>query len=350
MRTAVWHSKTTAFILIVWPAFSVLLGISAFLCFSDVGASAPTTSSPARQKLALVIGNAHYVAVPQLRNPTNDAQDVCKSLSDLGYQTFCYMDIKTRVQLRSIIQDYAEALSADSVSVIYYAGHALQMVGVNYLIPTDAKIQGESSVVTESVDLGYLMNQLRQTQSFLKVVIIDACRDNPLRSSAQPQELAQITDVPDGTVVLYATAADDLALDGQGRNGTLTKNLLAHLKEDGSIDDLFKRVSLGVQVDTAALGHAQKPALYTNFTGQYCFVRCTDLEVLQQQRRAAELQISDLEARVNAGDQSALTQLAEVRANNQKLLDQIRKKDEESKQAEKAAKEQQKKSFVPPAL
>jgi uncharacterized coiled-coil protein SlyX len=151
-------------------------------------------------------------------------------------------------------------------------------------------------------------------------------------------------------MVLYATAADELALDGAGHNGIMTKNILANIREPGTIDDLFKQVSLGVQKDTQALGWPQEPALYTNFAGLYCLVRCTDLEMLQDQRRHAEARIAELQARVAAGDQSALAQLVEVRASNEKLQEQIRKKDDETKRAERNEKEKQKKSFVPPAF
>ena len=141
-------------------------------------------------------------------------------------------------------------------------------------------------------------------------------------------------------------------MDGVGRTGILTKNLLAHLKDDGSIDDLFNRVSLGVQADTTALGHRQTPALSKNFADQYFLVKPTELEKLVKRQQEAEQTISGLEARVSAGDKSASAQLADMRATNQKLLDQIRLKDEESKKAEKAekaARERQRKSELPPS-
>jgi uncharacterized caspase-like protein len=206
--------------------------------------------------------------------------------------------------------------------------------------------------VDEAMDLSYFMNQLRQTDSYLKIVILDACRNNPIRSSSQPlaQGLAQITDIPDGTLVLYATAANELALDGAGRNGILTKNLLAHIKDEGSIDDLFKRVSLGVQTDASAFGHSQKPSLYTNFTGQYCFIRCTDVERLQKQREESEQRIMELETRVNAGDEGAKTELAAALVANKDLIAQIRKKDELALAAEKASKNRERMAVVPPSF
>jgi hypothetical protein len=189
------------------------------------------------------------------------------------------------------------------------------------------------------------MHELQRAPHFLNVVILDACRNNPLASglSSFPKGLAQINGLPDGTMVLYATAANELAFDGDGRNGILTKNLLAHIKDEGSIDDLFKRVSVGVQADASALGHTQQPALYTNFTGQYCFTRCTDLERLQKQREASEQKISELEARVNAGDADARAELAAAQILNSKLQ-------QDAKAAEKAAQKANKITAVPPAF
>ena len=314
--------------------------------------SAVTNSPPERNKQALVIGNSQYHYVSPLQNPSNDAHDLCKSLSELGYQTHCFIDVRTRAELKSLIEDYIEALPNDSVSVIFYAGHAVQIAGANYLIPTGANIQDAHSILKESVSRKFLMAQPRQSQPFLNMIILDACRNNPLQSTVLPQGLAQITDVPDSTVVFYATAEEDVAMDGVGRNGILTKNLLAHLKDDGSIDDLFNRVSLGVQADTTALGHRQTPALSKNFADQYFLVKPTELEKLVKRQQEAEQTISGLEARVSAGDKSASAQLADMRATNQKLLDQIRLKDEESKKAEKAekaARERQRKSELPPS-
>jgi uncharacterized caspase-like protein len=310
-----------------------------------------STTTPNPPRAALVIGNAEYDSVGVLKNPVNDAHDICRELSALGFKASCYFDVPTRVQLRAVVQDYVESLPANAVSFVYYAGHAIQVNGENYLIPTRAQLRSESGLVSESVGLAYVMRELRRNQAYLNVVILDACRNNPMPSNGGvARGLAQISDVPDGTMVLYATAADELALDGTGHNGIMTKNILANIREPGTIDDLFKQVSLGVQKDTQALGRPQEPALYTNFAGLYCLIGCTDLEMLQEERRRAELRITELQARVAAGDRSARAQLADVRTSNDKLQEQIRRKDEETRKAEHNEKEKQKKAFVPPAF
>jgi hypothetical protein len=112
------------------------------------------------------------------------------------------------------------------------------------------------------------------------IIILDACRNNPWAASPQGMAagLAPISAIPRGTMIMYGTASNDVSDDGEGRNGTLTKNLLSNLKSPGlTADEFFKRVSEGVQTDSAAaVGHTQTPALYTNFAGEFCFAGCID--------------------------------------------------------------------------
>jgi len=322
--------------------------LGALWCFSVLPAAASTSSEPDRPRYALIIGNANYDAAPALKNPLNDARDMCRTLQGLKFKTFCYYNVKSRLQMRALIEDYSEALGSGAVNFIYYAGHAVQVGGENYLIPTGAQLHSEQSLVGESVGVSYIMRELRRNQDYLNVIILDACRDNPLSShgTSATEGLAPVTDVPDATEVLYATAADATALDGQGRNGIMTKYLLAGVHMPGTIDDLFRTVSVGVQEDTQALGYPQKPALYTNFGGQYCLERCTDLEMLQMDRELAEQRVRDIQARVAAGDERAASELSKAKSDNAKLADLIRKKEEEAKKA----KDRENKSFVPPAF
>jgi uncharacterized caspase-like protein len=275
---------------------------------------------------ALVIGNSHYTSVGGLRNPENDANDVCAVLRSIGFQATCLVDVDTRARLRAVIEDFVDSLPDGAVSVIYYAGHGLQVDGENYLVPTSARLTDEASVPETTVSLSFLMRQLKHHAGYLNVVILDACRNNPLASAGRPLApgLAQITDIPDATQVVFATAASEPAVDGTGRNGTFTGSLLQHLREPGTVDDLFKEVSQAVQSETASLAHTQKPALYTNFSGQYCLVQCTNLETLQSARKELDAQ--------------------------QKRLEEVRRQDEAHRAAQKQEQDRQKNPIVPPSL
>jgi len=280
---------------------------------APVGASAADAAAT-RPRAALVIGNATYTALNPLRNPANDAHDMCAALGELGYKVSCFVDVADRAELKARIQDFVGSLAAKSDVLFYYAGHAVQLKGENYLVPTGARLRTEADVTRETISLNYLMTQLSQAKHNLNIVVLDACRNNPWPGSVHGAAagLAPITAIPRGSMVLYATAANDFSDDGEGRNGTLTQNLLAAIKIPGlTVDEVFKRVSEGVQADSlAATGHAQTPALYTNFSGEFCFAGCIDkvakaeLEKMQkanqEQLEKAEREKAALQAQLAA--------------------------------------------------
>ena len=284
---------------------------------APLGATAADAAAT-RPRAALVIGNAAYTAVNPLQNPANDAHDMCAALGELGYKASCFVDVADRREFKARIQDFVESLAAKSDVLFYYAGHAVQLKGENYLVPTGAQLRTEADVARETISLNFLMTQLSQAKHNLNIVVLDACRNNPWPGSVHGAAagLAPITAIPRGSMVLYATAANDFSDDGEGRNGILTKNLLAVIKVPGlTVDEVFKRVSEGVQADSlAAAGHAQTPALYTNFSGEFCFAGCIDkvaraeLEKMQkanqEQLEKAEREKAALQAQLAATETS----------------------------------------------
>lgn len=325
------------------PVRSALITMIVAPIFWCHAASSTPTDTSSLAKVALVIGNADYDAVQSLPNPANDAHDMCAMLGAIGFKASCYVNVKTRAQLKSFIQDFVESLPDDAVTVVYYAGHAVQVNGENYLIPTGAQLRTEGAVVDEAVNLSYLMRQLGQTRDYLNLVILDACRDNPLPASvtSHAQGLAQVVGFPNGTVVWYAADANASALDGTGRNGILTKNILAHIRDPGTIDETFRAINSGVQKDALAFGRTQRPAAYGNFGGQYCLVECTTVE-------KANKKVAELEARAAAGEQvqadliAAKAQLAKTEA------DQKKKDEAAAKKAEREERDRQRNGIVVP--
>jgi uncharacterized caspase-like protein len=319
----------------------LVLLMSMALANSSSASTPGPASAPVLSKVALVIGNAQYESVGALKNPVNDAQDICDALRSLGFTTSCYYNVKTRAKLRSLIQDFTESNPENSVSLVYYAGHAVQVNGENLLVPTAARLSTESAVQSESVSLSFVMRELQRSPHFLNIIILDACRNNPVAPGTQslPSGLAQVqvTDLPDATEVLYATAANDLALDGEGRHGILTKNILASIRERGTVDDLFKQVSLGVQRDSQAMGKRQKPALYTNFTGRFCLVQCDEVESLQMEKQLSDDRVVDLQNSLAAGNQRAQAEIAVEKEKNAQLGEELKKKEQEAKAAGKTA-------------
>ncbi len=285
--------------------------------------AAPSTdpraqASPSATRVALVIGNAHYASVGPLRNPENDARDMCASLTQLGFQTQCLVDVPTRRDFKEAIRRFTASLGKGVAGLFYYAGHGLQVDGENYLVPTQAQLQTRADIDDESLNLKYLMAELDQAGNGFNIVILDACRNNPWAGSFRSvgRGLAATTDTPAGTLVVYATAANDLAQDGTGRNGVFTRSLLNHLPKPGlSIEDLIKHVTIDVQQDT--LGHTgmrQTPFVYSSFTGNFCFAGCqapapqAEDAAAQAELQAARERTVQLEKELAAAQASQATQ------------------------------------------
>ena len=135
------------------------------------------------------------------------------------------------------------------MGLFYFAGHGLQLQWRNYLLPVDAKVASAADVPAQCVDISGLMGGVRSAANPMNVIILDACRDNPFAGDARAEQkgLSQM-DAPTGTLLAYATAPGNTADDGTGANGLYTENLLREMRvRDAKIEDVFKRVRLGVR-------------------------------------------------------------------------------------------------------
>ena len=257
------------------------------------GALAAAGHAANSSKVALVIGNAHYQNAPSLKNPVNDAADMCKALGKLGYRTLCHMDVRDHAEFAAHVDEFVGLLRPDSVGVFYYAGHAVQVDGANFLIPTEVVPRAAASnPLRDLYGVEDLFERLREKPSYFKLVILDACRtdlfagasrDSTDRGLARSLEavghasssLAPIRDAPAGTKVLYATASGEGASDGKGRNGPLTKHVLRHIGTPAlPIDEFIRLVTLGVETDTSAYRKPQTPFVYGSFSGDFCLAGC----------------------------------------------------------------------------
>ena len=227
------------------------------------------TGAWAGQRIALVIGNSDYQS-GRLSNPANDVDDMARVLTDLG---FAVDKIKnaTHREMEEAIQAFGDKFTKDSVVVFYYAGHAVEVNGHNYLLPIGSNIRKEHEVKFKAVNLGFVLEGFRSTNKGLNLVILDACRDNPLERSFRNnvRGLAQVS-APGGTIIAYATAPGSVAAEGKGRNGIYTHHLLKRLKiPDLEVVDLLRRVAADVD---KATGGKQRPWLSIDYTGQFAFI------------------------------------------------------------------------------
>jgi len=223
--------------------------IGTFICMACfLGLSNPVGAAT---RTALVIGNSNYKSAP-LRNPVNDARDMAKTLRGLNFDVIEKLNADEKQMVLAIDEFYKRLKRAD-IGVFYFAGHGMQIQGVNYLIPVKARVTSETDVQFEAVDAGRVLGKMRAAGTKLNIVILDACRDNPFKRSFRTESkgLAQM-DAPKGTIIAYATSPGSVAADGSGRNGIYTKHLLINLRTSGmSVQDVFMEAGLGVMRETA---------------------------------------------------------------------------------------------------
>jgi hypothetical protein len=236
-----------------------------------------TGAAWAEQRVALVIGNSKYKnSNLVLFNPKNDAEDVATSLRALGFEVILKIDAGKRDFDLAMAQFARMATYADT-ALFYYAGHALQHQGQNYLIPADAELEDEISLRYQMVSLDDVRIGLERAGG-VKIMILDACRNNPMvdklnrgrrgmaRNIETVRGLARI-DSAQGEVVAYATAANQVAADGNGRNSPFTAALLKRLGEAGlEIGTMFRRIAADVNEQTKG---QQRPELLISLISEY---------------------------------------------------------------------------------
>jgi uncharacterized caspase-like protein/uncharacterized protein YecT (DUF1311 family) len=231
----------------------------------------------AERRVALVIGNSAYANVPRLPNPENDARAIEQSLSGLGFAPIVLARNQTANELRATIQSFArEAANAD-LALVFYAGHGVEYGGSNYLIPVDAQLRADVDVEFEAIPLDLVLRAIAAAR-VLRVVILDACRDNPFanRMTAMAggqrnigRGLARV-DPAGGTLVAYAARAGAVAADGTGANSPFTTALLQHLPEPVDIRLMFGRVRDTV---AALTNNQQEPFLYGSIGGREVYLK-----------------------------------------------------------------------------
>lgn len=149
---------------------------------------APTALQGPEQRVALVIGNAHYQNAPQLANPDDDAQSMAQFLNSAGFEVVAATDLTQNDMIR-VVQDFSARIASrgpNTVAMVYYAGHGVQLAGENYLVPVDAKVSNPTELVNNSVRLVDVMSTLETIPSRMRIVILDACRNNPFLKSTMP--------------------------------------------------------------------------------------------------------------------------------------------------------------------
>ncbi|MGH1478429.1 MAG: caspase family protein [Geminicoccales bacterium] len=236
------------------------------------------------KKHALVVGIGEYQDVPPLSNPTNDAAIVGESLSQIGFDVAMSLDQNFH-DLKKTIKNYYDNTKGSYLNVIYFAGHAFQIAGENYLIPADFTIDDkqDSNLFERLISLDDLLKLVETSETGRTIIILDACRNNPYLESISETlsettgrsvsvhpglaEPAIVRSSTDEILFLYATAPGQLALDGKGDNSPFAEALSEWIiKPDVMLDDAIR----GIRRDVAALTeNRQVPFSTNNFSSRF---------------------------------------------------------------------------------
>jgi uncharacterized caspase-like protein len=227
----------------------------------------------AEKRVALVIGMSKYQQVPRLANPARDADAMTALFKKAGFDVVDSRRDLGISDLRRAVREFSETSRDADISVVYYAGHGIEVDGINYLVPADAKLLSDFDVEDETISLDRVLKALDPVRR-LRLVILDACRDNPfaktmkrsIASRSIGRGLGQIEPATSDTLVAYAAKAGAVASDGDGENSPFAAALVKYITEPGlDLRLAFGRVRDDVMKSTA---NRQEPFLYGSLGGQ----------------------------------------------------------------------------------
>ncbi len=213
-------------------------------------------AQPELRRIAYLIGNSVYEDDTELYNPVNDAYDLGHNLRDLGFEVHQFENVN-RADFQRVLNVYGRDLSKDpehTVGLFFYAGHAMQIDGRNFLMPTDATDFEDADEAEEvCITLDSILETLNKAHNTMNIVVLDACRNNPFRfdngyvTKRDISGLAAV-EAPVGTLIAYSTSPGSVALDGDGLNGLYTQELIKAIHiPDLTIEQVFKKVRTQVK-------------------------------------------------------------------------------------------------------
>ena len=235
------------------PVFSSLLLASGFLALAQV---LTPTDAAAQARLALVIGQSAYRTVPELPNAANDAKGMTELLGNAGFTVTTAANLAQN-EMRAAISDFAGKVSAsgtDTVALVFYAGHGLQIDGENYLVPVDLDPKREADIPLQGVRLNDLLNTLGALPTKARIFMLDACRNNPFPALSGAGHGLAIVDTKagaPGSFISYSTSPGAEAEDGSGIDSPYTTAALTVAKQPNlPIEEVFKRIRVAVAQST----------------------------------------------------------------------------------------------------
>ncbi len=238
----------------------------------------------AAKRVALLIGNEKYQATSQLNNPANDVGLMKASFEAAGFDSITTVVDVTRQDMVKALRDFEDAATGAEVAIVYYSGHGMEMNGTNYLLPVDVRLKTDKDVEDEAIPLDRVQRSL-EGASKLKLIILDACRNNPFEQSmtrsistrAVSRGLARVEPESADLLIAFASKAGTVALDGDGKNSPFATALSKYLVEPG----VDVRIALGKVRDqvVAETNRGQEPFVYGSLGGAQIFLNIKEVNI-----------------------------------------------------------------------
>jgi uncharacterized caspase-like protein len=257
-----------------FSTFALGCGLALAALFNTaVNAATPPAGPKPERRVALVIGNSKYQSVTPLPNPVKDAGAIAELFSKAGFEVVKARNDVGNLEFKRALREFVEAATDSDIAVVYYAGHGIQIGDMNYMIPVDAKLAKEFDAKDEAVSLERIIEALEPAKK-LRLLILDACRDNPFLSKMQRRVAMRATQVgglgnmeptTTDTLIAYAAKAGSTAEDGDGANSPFAAALIKHITEPG----LDVRLAFGRVRDDVrkATGGRQEPFMSGSLGG-----------------------------------------------------------------------------------
>jgi len=226
----------------------------------------------AEKRVALVIGNSAYQNVNRLTNPANDSAAIATTFKNAGFDVVELKRDLAVAEMRRALRDFSDTVRDADVAIVYYAGHGIEIDGTNYIIPTDAVLERDIDAFDEAIPLDRILTVIEPARK-LRLVILDACRDNPfsrsmkraIGSRAIGRGLAKVEPESPNTLIAFAAKAGSTASDGENANSPFTAALIKYLPQPGL--DLRKAFGFVRDDVLKATNNRQEPYVYGSLGG-----------------------------------------------------------------------------------
>lgn len=245
------------------------------------------------KRVALVMGNDNYTSVSKLQKAGNDATAMARELKAAGFTVQLHKDLNYRGMVRAV-EAFTNNITGGDEVVVFFAGHGVQIRNGSYLLPTDIEASSESEVEKTAYELLALTDKISEAKPAFSLVMVDACRDNPLKSKGRnignARGLSAI-EPPKGQMVVYSASRGQQALDrlsdkDPNPNGVFTREFITQMQKPGvRIEDIMRSVQDSVETLAKSVSHEQRPAVYNEARGNFYFFGPTTVQVTPAQQK-----------------------------------------------------------------